>query len=133
MSLRHRLLAVVLCLAPLASSATVVAEQQAVYRASGAGPFDARKGGELWQRKVVNRKDGRTRSCATCHGRDLRQTGKHAKTGKAIKPLAPAVNIERLSSGKKIRKWFKRNCKWTWGRECTPQEKGDLLSFIQSR
>ena len=118
---------------PLASWASVVDEQQASYRASGAATFDAQKGEQLWQQEVVNAKDGRARSCTTCHSRNLRSTGKHAKTGKAIEPLSPAVNAERLTSAKKIRKWFKRNCKWTWGRECTAQEKGDFLSFIQAQ
>ncbi len=118
---------------PLASQASVVDEQLVSYQANGAGPFSAQKGEQLWQQKVVSEKDGRTRSCTTCHGNDLRSTGKHAKTGKTIKPLSPAVNAESLSSAKKIRKWFKRNCKWTWGRECTPQEKGDLLSFIRNQ
>ena len=113
--------------------ASVVTEQQAAYRASGAGPFSAQVGEQLWQKEVVSAKDGQTRSCTTCHGRDLRRIGKHAKTGKAIDPMSPAANAERLTSAKKIRKWFKRNCKWTWGRECTAQEKGDLLSFIQSQ
>lgn len=119
--------------APLFSQASVVEEAQANYKASGAGPFTAQAGEQLWQQEVVNARDGRARSCTTCHGRDLRRIGKHAKTGKAIDPLSPAANAERLTSAKKIRKWFKRNCKWTWGRECTAQEKGDLLSFIQSQ
>ena len=127
------MLSIGLLFAPLAAWASVVDEQQASYRASGAGTFDAQKGEQLWQQEVVNAKDGRARSCTTCHSRNLRSTGKHAKTGKAIEPLSPAVNAERLTSAKKIRKWFKRNCKWTWGRECTPQEKGDFLSFIQSQ
>jgi cytochrome c553 len=118
---------------PLMTQASVVDEQQAAYRASGAGPFSAQTGEQLWQQKVVNARDGQARSCTTCHGRDLQRVGKHAKTGKAIKPLSPAVNAERLTDAKKIRKWFRRNCKWTWGRECTAQEKGDLLSFIQGQ
>ncbi len=129
----HIGLFILLITVPLAGQASVVDEQQAGYRASGAGPFSAEKGELLWQKEVVSAKDGRARSCTTCHGNDLRSTGKHAKTGKAIEPLSPAVNAERLSSAKKIRKWFKRNCKWTWGRECTPQEKGDFLSFIRSQ
>ena len=32
-----------------------------------------------------------------------------------------------------IEKWFTRNCKWTLGRECTPQEKGDFLLMIRSK
>jgi Domain of unknown function (DUF1924) len=128
-----RALTVMLFIAPLIASASVVDEQRDVYRANGAGPFSAQKGEQLWQQDVVNARDGRARSCTTCHSADLRSTGKHAKTGKAIEPISPAVNSERLASAKKIRKWFKRNCKWTWGRECTAQEKGDLLSFIQSQ
>lgn len=133
MNARGGLLAAVLLSVPLFAQASVVDEQQAAYRASGAGLFNAQTGEQLWQQKVVSARDGRFRSCTTCHSSDLRNTGKHAKTGKAIEPLSPAVNTERLTSAKKIRKWFKRNCKWTWGRECTAQEKGDLLSFIQSQ
>lgn len=118
---------------PLTGQASVVDEQQARYQSNGAGPFSAQKGEQMWQREVVSAKDGRSRSCTTCHGSDLRSEGKHAKTGKLIKPLSVAVNSKRLSSAKKIRKWFKRNCKWTWGRECTAQEKGDFLSFIQNQ
>lgn len=44
--------------------------------------------------------------------------------------MKPAVNPERLVDAKKIEKWFLRNCKWTFGRECTAQEKGDFLTFI---
>lgn len=137
MSMQGRAVGIVLAtglfVAPLTSWASVVDEQLAGYRASGAGPFDAQKGEQLWQREVVNAADGRSRSCTTCHSQNLRNSGKHAKTGKVIEPLSPAVNAERLTSAKKISKWFKRNCKWTWGRECTAQEKGDFLSFIQTQ
>ncbi|MBT5634001.1 MAG: DUF1924 domain-containing protein, partial [Gammaproteobacteria bacterium] len=37
----------------------------------------------------------------------------------------------RFNSMKKVEKWFKRNCKWTFSRPCSPQEKGDILTFIQ--
>ena len=67
------------------------------------------------------------------HSADLTSTGKHVRTGKKIKPLAPSVNPKRLTDTKKIEKWFKRNCKWTLGRECTPQEKGNVLAFIKSK
>ncbi len=127
----RRGLFIVFVTVPLVSQASVVDEQLAGYRADGAGPFSAQKGEQLWQREVVSAKDGRARSCTTCHGNNLRSTGKHTKTGKVIEPLSPAVNAERLGSAREIRKWFKRNCKWTWGRECTPQEKGDFLSFIR--
>ncbi len=55
------------------------------------------------------------------------------RTGKAIEPLAPSVNPKRLSDTAKVEKWFTRNCKWTVGRACAPQEKGDVLSFIRAQ
>jgi len=33
----------------------------------------------------------------------------------------------------KTEKWFLRNCKWTMGRTCTAQEKGDFLAYFQSQ
>jgi hypothetical protein len=47
--------------------------------------------------------------------------------------MAPSVNAARLTDQAKIVKWLHRNCKWTLGRECTPQEKGDFLTYIRSR
>jgi len=44
--------------------------------------------------------------------------------------MSARVNAERYTDEKKIEKWFKRNCKDTWGRECTAQEKGDFLTFL---
>ena len=63
---------------------------------------------------------------------NLTATGKHVRTGKPIKPMSPTVNPERLTSSKDIEKWFLRNCKWTLGRECSPQEKADLLLYISN-
>lgn len=101
------------------------------YRSAGAGPFDAQAGRALWtHRSAVG---GTERSCATCHTADLRQGGRHARTGKPIKPMAPSVNPERLTDRAKVEKWFTRNCKWTLGRACTAQEKGDILTFIKSQ
>ena len=73
------------------------------------------------------------RSCASCHGSDLTETGRHAKTGKPIEPLAPSVNPERLTDPKKVEKWLYRNCRWTLGRECSAAEKADFLAFIASQ
>jgi mono/diheme cytochrome c family protein len=78
--------------------------------------FKTRKGGE-W-------------SCSSCHTDNPGTAGKHAKTDKAIDPLAPAANPERFTSAAKVAKWFRRNCNDTLGRECTAQEKGDVLSYL---
>jgi hypothetical protein len=100
------------------------------YRQQGAGPFSPARGETLWQREHAARNDAKPRSCTSCHGRDLSRTGRHVRTGKPVKPMAPSANPTRLTDQRKIRKWFRRNCKWTLGRECSPQEKGDLLNYL---
>lgn len=71
-------------------------------------------------------------SCASCHGPDPLQPGRHARTGKAITPLAPAADPERFTSPAKVEKWFGRNCNDVLGRACTPVEKGDVLAWLLS-
>ncbi len=112
--------------------ASVVDELLTEYRATGVETFSAKAGKALWSQEFINAKTGKIRQCTTCHTADLRNEGKHIRTGKIIKPLAPITNPERLTNLKKTRKWFKRNCKWTLGRECNAQEKGDLLLFMQN-
>jgi hypothetical protein len=103
------------------------------YQAQGGGNFSVAAGERLWESPHADAASGEPRRCALCHTSDLRATGKHAVTGKAIKPLAPSANPERLTDAAKIEKWLERNCKWTLGRPCTPQEKGDVLTMIRSR
>lgn len=103
------------------------------FGARGAGNFSAQSGERFWDHPVADAKSGEVRRCSLCHGNDLRRSGKHATTGKVIEPLAPSVNPKRLSDRADIEKWLLRNCKWTLGRECTPQEKGDVLVMIRSR
>ena len=91
---------------------------------------DAERGRQFWNQQFEV--DGQSRSCATCHGKDPRQTGKHQRTGKPIEPMAPAVNPERLSDQKKMQKWFRRNCKWTLGRECSAQEQADVIDYLRN-
>jgi hypothetical protein len=71
-------------------------------------------------------------SCATCHTDDPRRGGRHAVTGKAIEPLAPVANAARLSDSAKTEKWFRRNCKDVLKRECSTQEKGDVVAYLIS-
>ena len=102
------------------------------YQGEGAGPFSAQSGDKMWHKDVPDPdKPGKVRNCHTCHGENLKVSGKHIKTGKVIDPMAPSVNKERFTKAKFIKKWFKRNCKWVLGRQCTPQEKGDVLSFLK--
>lgn len=69
-------------------------------------------------------------SCATCHGEDPAQPGRHATTGKAIAPLAPAADPQRFTDPRKVEKWFRRNCNDVLERACTAQEKGDVLGWL---
>jgi hypothetical protein len=101
------------------------------YRGKGAGSFSAADGAVLWKRPFADARTGQRRSCSTCHGTDLRRSGKHANTGKRIDPMAPSANPKRLTDPDFIDKWLARNCKWTLGRECTPKEKGDFLMFLR--
>ncbi len=109
--------------------ADAVAELLAAY---GGGPFDSAAGAALWQQRHKGA-DAAGRSCTTCHTADPRQPGRHAATGKAIDPLAPSVSPRRLTDRPEIEKWLLRNCKWTLGRECTTQEKGDILTFLRAQ
>jgi len=112
--------------------ADTVDDLLSTYAASGAGPFSAAAGEALWQSQQVSA-DGSRRACTSCHTNDLRHPGRHATTGRTIEPLAPSVNARRLTDAREIEKWLGRNCKWTLGRPCTPQEKGDLLSFLRGQ
>lgn len=69
-------------------------------------------------------------SCATCHTDDPRRGGKHTVTGKPIEPLAPATNPARFTDAAKTDKWFRRNCKDVLKRECSAQEKGDVVAYL---
>jgi hypothetical protein len=125
-------LALILCLDSAASAAPVDDLLQQ-FRAQGAKDFSAAAGESFWQEPHKDATSGEVRKCALCHTTNLTATGKHAVTGKAIKPLAPSANPERLTDASKIEKWLDRNCKWTLGRTCTPQEKGDVLTMIRSK
>jgi len=118
----NSMLMVLLCASGVAG-ADVVDDRLTEYKAQGAGGFSAAAGQALWTKPFQDAKTGESRRCATC--------GKHAETGKRIEPMKPAVNPKRLTDARQVEKWFLRNCKWTLGRECTPQEKGDFLLFIR--
>jgi hypothetical protein len=71
-------------------------------------------------------------SCASCHTQSPVAAGRHAVTGKAIAPLAPAASPARFTDPAKVEKWFNRNCNDVLKRVCTPAEKGDVLAYLMS-
>jgi len=114
----------VLVVAIRALAAPAPIEHLETYRQQGIEQVDVERGRLLWY-SMENE-----RSCTSCHGDQPAAAGKHAKTGKAIAPMASSVNPDRYRRAKKIEKWFLRNCKWTFGRECSLQEKADILSWL---
>ena len=113
----------------LANEAVTILLQD--YRNQATQAFSTDAGRQLWRQTFADA-NGSMRSCSSCHTSDPKQPGKHTRTGKKIEPLAPSINKHSLSKTKNIQKWLKRNCKWTLGRECNSQEKGDLLTYLNS-
>ena len=103
-----------------------------VYQAAAAAQSAAYSGPSASRGSDFFHARGKEWSCASCHTADPRQPGRHAVTGKSIRPLAPAANPERFSSREKAEKWFKRNCNDTLGRECTSAEKADFVAYLLS-
>lgn len=118
-------------LAPFSSGAALASgaidQLLGEYRQQGVTQFSADAGQAFWQQKFKNG------SCANCHTADPARPGKHQRTHKVIEPMAPSVNPRRLTEVKQINKWFLRNCKGVLGRECSAQEKGDILTWLQAR
>ncbi len=68
-------------------------------------------------------------SCSSCHTANPKQPGR-TRVGKRIEPLAPAANPERFTDAAKVEKWFRRNCMDVLKRECSAQEKGDFIAWL---
>ncbi len=73
-----------------------------------------------------------TPSCTTCHTESPRNAGR-TRAGKVIEPLALSRSPQRFHDAKKVEKWFRRNCRSVLGRNCTPLEKGDFITFMMSQ
>ena len=52
------------------------------------------------------------------------------RAGKPIEPMAVSKTPNRYTDHRKVAKWFRRNCKSVLGRQCSPREKGDFLTFM---
>ena len=100
--------------------------EQSARAAGNFSGFSAERGAAFFRTK------GSDWSCTTCHMADPRQPGRHTVTGKAIEPMATAVNPRRFTDVAKVEKWFKRNCNDVLDRECTAQEKGDVITYLRS-
>lgn len=103
----------------------LLAKYAAAAKSSG---FSAASGQTLHTRNFAGGKPD-TPACTSCHGKDPRGAGR-TTTGKSIDAVAVSATPTRYTDPAKVEKWFKRNCNEVLGRECTPQEKGDWLTYV---
>jgi hypothetical protein len=92
--------------------------------------FSAERGKVLFETNYAKGKP-ETPACVTCHVSPS-ATGK-TKAGKDIQPMAVSKNASRYTDPAEVEKWFGRNCNQVLGRDCTPKEKGDFLTFMMSQ
>lgn len=128
--------AAALCIATAALGAMTPAQQalhaQYVTEAKSADPafagFSADRGKSFFRDRHTGGKPDMP-FCTECHTTDLSKPGK-TRAGKDIEPMAASVNPKRYTDKAEVEKWFKRNCNDVLGRECTPAEKGDVLTYL---
>jgi len=97
---------------------------------AGVSSFSADAGRALFMSQNTGGKAA-TPSCSTCHTTDPTAQGR-TRVGKVIEPMAVSRSPDRFTDAEKVEKWFGRNCRSVLGRECTPQEKGDYITFMMS-
>ncbi|MDO8606844.1 MAG: DUF1924 domain-containing protein [Phaeospirillum sp.] len=91
--------------------------------------FSAQRGESLFRAKWTGG-DARTPSCTACHTDNPKTAGQNAKTGRPIEPVAVSVTPKRFTDMAEVEKQFGRDCKSVIGRECSPIEKGDYITFM---
>ncbi len=71
------------------ASAAVLDDLLSKYQKTSGTALSATAGEVLWKEKHPQAGGASSHSCASCHGDNLRQTGKHEKTGKKIDAMPP--------------------------------------------
>jgi hypothetical protein len=71
-------------------------------------------------------------ACASCHTTNPADEGKHIVTGKAIRPLSPAVNEKRFTDIEKVEDKFVEHCNDILGADCTPAEKANFIAYLMT-
>lgn len=131
----NRLLAIILAATSLSVATASVAgpreDMLAQYAAAAKSSGFSAARGQVLHAQNFNGGKPDTPACTACHGKDPRAAGR-TPAGKAIEALAVSVTPARYTNPAKVEKWFKRNCTEVLGRECTPQEKGDWLTYVIS-
>ncbi len=98
---------------------------------AGGVDFSAKRGAQLFS---STHKGGQpdTPSCTSCHSKSPLQAGQ-TRAGKKIAPMAVSKMPDRYTNAEKVEKWFRRNCNTVLGRECTPLEKGDFITYMKTQ
>jgi hypothetical protein len=93
-------------------------------------PFSADAGRDFYVKRRTWKSTDPT--CSSCHTDNPANAGKHAKTKKPIKPLAPSVNPQRFTDVAKVEQNFSEHCVDLMGRNCEPGEKGNFLTYLMT-
>jgi hypothetical protein len=115
----------------VASAADTPASLMAGYAQAAGVPvsgLSAARGETLYRSEHPGR-NGQMVSCASCHTANPKQAGR-TRVNKPIEPMAPVVNPQRFTDAAKVEKWFRRNCTDVLQRECSAQEKGDFIAWL---
>lgn len=92
----------------------------------------AEAGRDFYTKKYARRKDNKEESCSSCHTDNPLNKGKHVDTGKPIQPLSPVTNEARFKDLQKVETKFKKHCNNIIGRDCTPAEKSNYVTYLLS-
>lgn len=100
------------------------------YEAEAGAAGSAARGQQLFMGQFTGGKPD-TPSCTSCHTTNLKARGQ-TRAGKVIEPIALSANPSRFTDPEFVAKWFRRNCNSVLGRECSAQEKADVLAYLTS-
>lgn len=103
----------------------LLAQYAAAAKSAG---FSAARGETLHTKNFAGGKPNMP-ACTSCHGKDTHGPGR-TTAGKTIDAMAVSITPSRYTDSAKVEKWFRRNCNDVLGRDCTPQEKGDWLTYM---
>jgi len=130
-SLKTLVCTMTLGVALVAAGSAQAGPRDTIIASFGAGPGNAANGKAMFETNYGSGKPDTPR-CATCHTSSPHNVGQ-TRTGKRIDPMAVSLSPNRFTDPAKVAKWFKRNCRGVIGRECTPQEKVDFITFMVSQ
>lgn len=88
--------------------------------------------GKFFFNRKIKVATGKAQACASCHTSNPADVGKHAVTGRAIRPLSPAINFKRFSDIDKVEEQFTQHCNDIIGSDCTAAEKANFITYLMT-